>query len=62
MITQIRDDRGITVLLGEHHMSLVMSISDRVVAIDFGRKIGEGTPAEIQQNQNVINAYLGTPD
>ena len=62
LITQIRDDRGITVLLVEHHMSLVMSISDRVVAIDFGRKIGEGTPAEIQQNQNVINAYLGTPD
>ena len=62
LITQIRDERDITILLVEHHMSLVMSISDRVVAIDFGRKIGEGTPEEIQQNQDVINAYLGTPD
>jgi branched-chain amino acid transport system ATP-binding protein len=39
-----------------------MSVSDQIVAIDFGRKIGEGTPEEIQQNQNVINAYLGTPE
>lgn len=61
LIKQIRDDRGITVLLVEHHMSLVMSVSDYVVAIDFGRKIGEGTPEEVQQNQDVIHAYLGTP-
>lgn len=59
LIRDIRDRLDITVLLVEHHMSLVMSVSDTVVALNFGRRIAEGTPAEIQRHPEVIAAYLG---
>jgi branched-chain amino acid transport system ATP-binding protein len=55
----LRDRRGITVLLVEHHMNLVMRVSDKVVALDFGRKIADGAPSEVQRHPDVIRAYLG---
>lgn len=61
LIRKIRD-RGFPVLLIEHDMSLVMDISDRVSVLDFGQKIAEGTPVEIQNNQRVIDAYLGVAE
>jgi len=60
LLRRIRERLALTILLVEHHMNMVMRVSDKVVALDFGRKIADGTPGEVQSNAEVVRAYLGT--
>ncbi len=61
LVREVRDEFDLTVLLVEHHMAMVMAISEKIVVLDFGSKIAEGIPEEIRNNPQVIEAYLGTP-
>jgi len=58
-VLDVNDHYGTTIVLIEHDMGVVMDISDRVVVLDYGRKIGDGTPDDVRRNQAVIDAYLG---
>jgi branched-chain amino acid transport system ATP-binding protein len=59
LIGKLRDERGFTIVVIEHDMRLVRGVSDRVVALDYGRKIADGRPDEVRADQGVIDAYLG---
>jgi len=59
-VLDVNEEFGTTIVLIEHDMGVVMDISDRVVVLDYGKKIGDGTPEEVRNNEEVISAYLGT--
>jgi ABC-type branched-subunit amino acid transport system ATPase component len=61
LVQRLRDEFGLTILLVEHHMAMVMSISEWIVVLDYGSKIAEGVPEQIKDNPKVVEAYLGAP-